>query len=523
MLRAGLLVTSAAILLTPIAFAATDCGSLKNLSLPNTTITAADAVPAGSLAVEDLGAQRDTPALCRVQGELHPTRDSVIRFEMWLPQEHWNGRLLNVGNGGFAGSIGYRQMVSNLRRGYATAGSDAGHQAAAEDASWAYKHPEKIADFGYRAVHLTALLSKAVVKTYYAKPQEKAYFDACSDGGREALMEAQRFPEDYDGILAGAPANNWVHMLTNGLALAQSTSRDPAAYISAMKLPAITKATLQACDAQDGLRDGIVSDPEHCRFDPAVLQCTAAESNSCLTAPQVQSLRAFYSGGKNREGKIIFPGLLPGDENPTWHDWVLGNAPNGASGSNYMAGYFRYMVLSDPTWNPLTADVDATLQAAMKISAKDVDATDPDLSRFVSHGGKLILYHGWNDPAISPWNTVHYFTEVRRTMGSAKADDAVRLYMVPGMEHCIGGPGPNAFGQLGFAGAEGEGTGALDLLRAWVETGKAPGPVLAAKSSTARDSATARMVRPLCPYPQEAKYDGKGDSDKPESFACVAQ
>ena len=337
---------------------------LKSLQLPDTTITAAEqtgpgVIPGGVMAGSSPGKQM--PAFCRLTGILHPTADSVIRFEVWLPEAAaWNGRILNTGNGGFAGSIDYRQMGNNLQRGYATAGSDAGHQAEAEDASWAYRHPEKITDFGYRATHLTALRSKDVVKAFYGKPQSTAYFDACSDGGREALMEAQRFPEDYDGILAGAPANNWVHMLAAGISLAQDTTRDPSAYISSKKLPAINAASLLACDAQDGVKDGIVSDPAHCRFDPAVLLCKGADDVTCLTPPQVASLRAFYRGGRDAAGKSIFPGLLPGDENPIWHDWILGNAPNG---SNYANGFFRYMVYNDPTWQALTANTSDALQA----------------------------------------------------------------------------------------------------------------------------------------------------------------
>ena len=500
------------------AFAANDCAGLRSLSLPDTTLATVEPVAAGGLMLPGGPSRKDMPAFCRVSGILHPTPDSVIRFEVWLPQQGWNGRLLNVGNGGFAGSIGYGQMASNLVRGYATAGSDAGHQAEAEDASWAYHHPEKITDFGYRAVHLTALRSKDVVKAFYGQPQKTAYFDACSDGGREALMEAQRFPDDYDGILAGAPANNWVHMLAAGVSLAKITTLNPSAYISSMKLPAINRASLAACDAQDGLKDGIVSDPAHCNFDPAVLLCKGTEDVSCLTAPQVGSLRAFYGGGHDASGKEIFPGLLPGDENPIWHDWILGNAP---SGSNYVAGYFRYMVYSDPAWQPLTANPAEALKLAAERTGKDVDATDPDLSRFAAHGGKLIIYHGWNDPAISPLNTIHYATEVTAKMGAGAAASMLRVYLVPGMEHCINGPGPNVFGQLGTPGADGEGSGALDLLQTWVEGGKAPGIILAAKIAGTRE-APIRTVRPLCPWPQQAKYVGSGDPKVPGSFACVA-
>lgn len=505
----------------PAAFAA-ECSALKSLHLPDTTIIAAErtgpGVVPGPALVGSVSPQQ-MPAFCRVTGVLRPTADSVIRFEVWLPEAAaWSGRIVNSGNGGFAGSIDYRQMSNNLQRGYATAGTDAGHQAEAEDASWAYHHPEKIADFGYRAIHLTALRSKDVVKAFYGKPQTTAYFDACSDGGREALMEAQRFPEDYDGILAGAPANNWVHMLSAGISLAQVTTRNPAAYISSMKLPAINRASLAACDAQDGLKDGVVSDPAHCNFDPAVLLCKGADDVSCLTSPQVGSLRAFYGGGHDVAGKEIFPGLLPGDENPIWHDWILGNAPNG---SNYVSGFFRYMVYGDPTWQALTANPAEALKLATERVGKDIDATDPDLTRFAARGGKLMIYHGWNDPAISPWNTVNYAKQVTTTMGADRAASMLRVYLVPGMEHCINGPGPNLLGQLSAPAAAGPGTGALDLLQIWVEKGQAPGIVLAAKITGTRE-APIRTVRPLCPWPQEAKYDGKGDPKVPGSFTCVA-
>ena len=505
-----------AIFSAPAAFAAADCASLKTLSLPDTTITAAEAVVAGGL--PGVAPRKEMPAFCRVSGILHPTADSVIRFEVWLPQAGWNGRILNVGNGGFAGSIGYGQMSGNLIHGYATAGSDAGHQAEAEDASWAYHHPEKITDFGYRAVHLTALRSKIVVKAFYSKPQISTYFDSCSDGGREALMEAQRFPEDYDGILAGAPANDWTHMLTAGISVSQVTTRNPSAYISSLKLPAINRASLAACDAQDGLKDGIVSDPAHCNFDPAVLLCKGLDDVSCLTSPQVGSLRAIYGGGRDANGKAIFPGLMPGDENPVWHDWILGNAPGG---SNYVAGFFRYMVYSDPLWQPLTANVTEALKLAVDRTSKDVDATNPDLGPFTARGGKLIMYHGWNDPAISPLNSINYYAQVSRTMGAQRAESAVRLYLAPGMEHCGNGPGPNVFGQLSQPGADGEGSGAMDLLQLWVEKGQAPKIILAVKTSGTRE-APVRTVRPLCPYPQAAKYDGHGDPKVPASFACTA-
>ena len=304
---------------------ADSCTAIKDLKLPDTTIDTAERVASGDLDVPGIDKPlRDLPVFCRVTGVLRPTADSEIRFEVWLPEKDWNSRFLGVGNGGFAGSIGYRELAGNLSRGFATAGSDAGHQAQAEDASWAFGHPEKIKDFGWRAVHLTTERAKDVIKAYYGKTATKAYFDSCSDGGREALMEAQRFPEDYDGILAGAPANNWTRLLSSGIDVTQATTGNPRAYISTMKLPAIERAALAACDTLDGVKDGIISNPAKCHFAPAVLLCKAADSLDCLTEPQVNSLKKFYAGGVDGEGKSIFPGYSMGDESGAWAPGSLG-------------------------------------------------------------------------------------------------------------------------------------------------------------------------------------------------------
>src|ERR1700691_1720406 len=275
---------------------ADSCTAIKDLKLPDTTIDTAERVASGDLDVPGFdNPLHDLPVFCRVTGVLRPTADSEIGFEVWLPEKDGNSRFLGVGNGGFAGSIGYRQLAGNLSRGFATAGSDAGHQAQGEDASWAFGHPEKIKDFGWRAVHLTTERAKDVVKAYYGKSADKAYFDSCSDGGREALMEAERFPEDYDGILAGAPANAWTHLMSTGVSVAQSTIGNPRAYISSLKLPAVQRASLAACDASDGVKDGFLNDPATCHFDPAVLLCKGEDSLDCLTQPQVKSLKAYYA------------------------------------------------------------------------------------------------------------------------------------------------------------------------------------------------------------------------------------
>lgn len=498
---------------------AADCSSLKDMKFPDTSITLAESVVSGNLS---LSASSPTlgglPKFCRVAGVIRPSSDSEIRFEVWMPQDDWNGHFLGVGNGGFAGTIGYPELAHDLARGFATAGSDAGHMGGAEDASWSFGHPEKIKDFGWRAVHLTTDRAKAIVAAYYGQSVQRAYFDSCSDGGREALMEAQRFPEDYDGILAGAPANAWTHLLTASVNTTESVIGDPRGYISSLKLPAIEKAALDQCDALDSIKDGIISTPEACHFDPSVLLCKGEESQDCLTQPQINSLKRYYAGGEDNHGKSIFPGLTPGDETG-WRTWETGEGPGDAAVIRYVENYFRYMVTDNPKWNILTADVDQSLQAATEKIAADLDATNPDLSKFAARGGKLILYHGWNDPAISPWNTIAYYQSVKKQMGDQSSDSFIRLYMAPGVEHCAGGPGPDAFGQLGLHTAKGPKYGIFDALQDWVEKGTPSAEVIATKYAS--DKNTVLMTRPLCPYPKIAKYKGSGDTSDSANFTCT--
>lgn len=291
---------------------------------------------------------------------------------------------------------------------------------------------------------------------------------------------------------------------------------DPRAYVSDLKLPAIQRAALAACDAEDGVRDGIISNPEKCHFDPNVLLCKGHDSVDCLTQPQVDSLRVFYRGGTDSSGSIIFPGFTPGDEKG-WRDWVMGPGPGGSAGSLFVRNYFRYMVTGDPKADILTLDRDAALSQAAAKTAADLDATNPDLSRFAERGDKLIVYHGWNDPAISPWSSIDYYTAVEKKMGHAQTASFLRLYMAPGVEHCTGGPGPGAFGQLGLPTAKGPKYGLFDALVGWVEKGAPPGTVDATKYSADHK---VLMTRPLCAYPEVAKYRGSGDTNDAANFTC---
>jgi feruloyl esterase len=295
---------------------------------------------------------------------------------------------------------------------------------------------------------------------------------------------------------------------------------DPRSYISGLKLPAIQKAALDACDALDGVKDGVISNPAQCHFDPAVLLCKADDELDCLTQPQIETLKKLYQGATGSKGNLIFPGFTMGDET-SWGPWIVGEDPGGAMSSQFVQNYFRYIVTGDPKWNVLTADMDETLRQAKEKSAADIDSTNPDLSHFAARGGKLILYHGWNDPAISPWNTIAYYNDVQKTMGVEKAASFTRLYMHPGMEHCAGGPGPSAFGQFGMSTAKGPSNGLFDSLQNWVEKGSPADDVVATKFAPGADGAMKPvMTRPLCAYPAEAKYKGSGDTNDAANFTC---
>ena len=503
---------------------AASCESLASLKLPDTAITFAAATPAGTFTPPYGAALENLPEFCRVTGRITPTGDSNIYFEVWLPASGWNGKFLGVGNGGFAGAIGYSGLAGNLKRGYATAGTDTGHEAQGTDATWAFQHPEKVIDFGYRALHLTTSDAKSLVKAFYGEPAQHSYFDSCSDGGREALMEAQRFPEDFDGILAGAPANYWTHLLTGAIGGAQALYSNPTAYFSDIKLPAIHAAALAACDAADGVKDGVINDPPRCQFDPAVLLCKGPETRACLTAPQIAALKKLYQGAKDSHGRQIFPGLVPGAEEGQggWGPWIVGQSPGQSAMSAFGENYFRYMVFEDPAWTPLRATTDTAVQTADEKTAHALNSVDPDLSRFAARGGKLILYHGWNDPAISPYNTIDYFHSVSKTMGAEKATTFVRLYMIPGMQHCLGGPGASHFGQLGTTTAKGSKHGLYTALEEWVEKNNPPSGVVATKFTGDNASKPAQMTRPLCAYPEIPKYKGAGDTNDDSNFTCSA-
>jgi len=521
LLRLAALAACACVAGTSAALAAQNCESLAKLELPSTSISRAESVPAGSFTPPAGKAIPDLPAFCRVAGIIQPSSDSHIEFEVWMPTSGWNGKFQGVGNGGFAGAISYEQLGGVLAQGYATASTDTGHHAGGTDASWALKHPEKIADFGYRAIHETAVKAKAILAAFYGESPKRSYFSSCSNGGRQALMEAQRYPEDYDGIVAGAPANYWTHLLANANWDLLALLGDKDSYIPSKKLPAIESAALAACDTLDGVKDKVIEDPLRCHFDPSVLLCNGPETDSCLTAPQLTALGKLYAGGRTSHGEQIFPGYAPGGEAEQggWLPWITGPSPEHSLMFAFGTQFYKNMVFDNPAWDYHKFDPDRDTQTADEKSAPVLNATDPDLTKFRARGGKLILYHGWSDAAIAPGNAINYYDSVVAKMGAKEAGTFVRLFMVPAMQHCGGGAGPNDFGQFTVGGDPEHNVNAA--VERWVEQGIAPEQIVATKHASDSDQKSAVVrTRPLCAYPLVARYKGSGSTDDAANFTC---
>ncbi len=488
---------------------AADCGGLNALKLKDTSLTATD-VGAGAFTPPAGPAIKDMPAFCRVQGVIKPSADSDIEFEVWLPVSGWNGKYQGVGNGGFAGSIQYPLLAAGVKSGYATASTDTGHKGGATDADWAMGHYEKIVDFGYRAIHEMTDRSKAIVAAYYGGAAKRSYFAGCSNGGRQALLEAQRYPADYDGIIAGAPANFLTHHLVGFVWNAQALDAAP---IPASKMKAIEAAAVEACDARDGVKDGVIDDPTRCHFDPSVLLCKGAESDACLTEAQIGTLKKIYAGPRGSGGEQIFPGYLPGGETGFggWPGWITGAGTIKSFQFQFAKGFFSDMIYSDASWDFKKFDFDKDTKVTDDKGSHNFNATDPNLKAFKDRGGKLILFHGWSDAAIPPVNTVNYYESVLKKMGDKQSATFVQLYMAPGMQHCGGGPGPNEFAALVPNRLDAEHS-LTKSLEHWVEDGVAPQKVIAKNGA---------RTRPLCPYPQVAKYNGSGSTDEAANFTCA--
>jgi feruloyl esterase len=504
---AGVLLAAGVLVASPAA--AASCESLASLSLPNTTITHAEVIAAGTFTAPVAQAPTGVPpalmvpppsfaavpAFCRVQATLTPTSDSDIKVEVWLPVSGWNGKYQSVGNGGWAGMISYPAMAEAVKGGYATSSTDTGHVGGS--GQFALGHPEKLIDYAYRSEHEMTLKAKAIIQAFYGNAPKYSYWNGCSTGGKQGLTEAQRYPDDYDGIIAGAPANYMIHLHAWSIALNLDVTKTPASFIPPEKYPAIHKAVLEACDAKDGVKDGVLENPKQCQFDPEAIECEDADAPSCLTASQVEAAKAIYAPLVNpRTKQLIFPSVEPGSE----MGWSLlaGQNPVGIA-----IDTFKYVIFKDPNWDYHTLNFDHDIDYADKVDDHLNNAIDPDLRPFFRHGGKLIMYHGWNDTAISPGNSVNYYESVLKAVGSSAKNDIV-LFMAPGMNHCRGGDGPNLFDPMPF-------------ISDWVENGKMPEKIIASHAT----KGTTDRTRPVCPYPQVAKYNGSGSTDDAANFACA--
>jgi feruloyl esterase len=498
---------------------AASCESLKGLSRPGTTVTLAQAVAAGQFTppAGRAGAGRgganpfaQLPEFCRVAATLTPVPDSEIKIEVWLPaaaggsadgfgaarpNSGWNGKLQSVGNGAWAGTLSYPAMATALTAGYAAASTDTGHSGG--NANFIVGHPEKLIDFEERAVHEMTGAAKAIVAAFYGRAPRLAYFNGCSTGGRQALTEVQRYPGDYDAIVAGAPANFAKRQTFGQIWLWQATHKDEASFLTAEKYQVLHKAVIEACDALDGVKDGVLENPRQCRFDPKVTQCRNSEGPDCLTAPQVEAASKIYAGASNsRTHETIYPGLQPGSE-LGWGQSVA------AQPVGYATDFFKYIVFKDEKWGPKSLNFDGDVALTDKV-ATGLNAVDANLTTFIARGGKLVIYHGWSDPGIPPQNAVNYYESVLAATPDKRAvRESVRAFMVPGMGHCGGGDGTSTFDMVG----------AIDR---WVETKVAPAQIPASRVVEGQVVRT----RPLCPYPQTAVFKGTGSTDDASNFIC---
>ncbi|HSW38193.1 MAG TPA: tannase/feruloyl esterase family alpha/beta hydrolase, partial [Acidobacteriota bacterium] len=484
------------------AAAQQSCESLKSIRIRNVTIASAEKgnpgyeLPAQSGFVS-MPPQKVQAPFCRIKAYSTPTSGSRIGIEVWLPdRSNWNRRFLALGNPGFIGSIASGGIARNMERGYVSAGTDTGH--VDEGFEWAIGHPEKWADWGHRAVHEMAVVTRALANAYYGEPIQYSYWNSCHNGGNQGLNEAQRYPNDFDGIIAEDPAFFVSHLQAGSLYISWVALKDGVdgpGYIPTEKLAVINKAVLAACDANDGLIDGIIEHPPSCAWNPARIQCKGNDRPDCLTAAQVETVRKIYEGAKFKDGAPIYTGFERGSE-LTW-PLMIEKEPFIVN-----LNYFKGMVFEDAGWDWRTFDVDRDTRLAVRKTADAVDATDPNLKPFKDAGGKLIMVASWNSTALPPRQLVKYYEEVEKTMGGPEQTrDFARLFAVPGSSGCPAFANP-------------EGFKVFEALQAWVEEGKAPDKIIYAHTKGGQVYRT----RPVCAYPQQARYKGSGDINDAANF-----
>jgi len=502
----ALLIAAAVVVLhaaSVLPAAAAPCEDLNALPLSGGAVTGATVVAAGAFSLLDgpggpvSAAFASLPAFCRVAATLRPTTDSDIRIEVWLPAVGWNGKFQAVGNGGWAGVIPYSSLARAVAAGYASAGTDAGHTG--NTAAFAPGHPEKVIDMAYRAVHEMTVHAKAIIAAYYGNPPTLSFWNACSTGGRQGVTSAVRYPTDFDAIVAGAPAVDWMRLHAGRIAMNRTVNKTPTHVIPREKYGMVHAATLNACDALDGVRDGVMENPRACSFDPQVLQCKGTDGAECLSAQQVETARAFYSPVTHPvTGEIVMPGLERGTE----LSWATLGGPQPLGNA---VEAFRYAVHENPSWDWRHFNLVTDLELSDTAHGGALASADANLKPFFDRGGKLLMYHGWSDPQIPPGNTIAFFDRVVEIAGRDAVGTSVQLYMVPGMNHCGGGSGTDSFNSM-------------RAVEQWVETGEAPSRINASRIV----NGIVDRTRPLCPYGQSAFWDGKGNPNDADSFACVA-
>lgn len=499
------------------------CGALARLALPATQITSAALVPAGSFspsaapapanptpqavrqAQERAELFRSLPAFCRVLARVTTSPSSSITVETWLPASNWNGKFLVNGYAFFGNKLNPVPLATVLKQGYATATTDNGlpESATIFDGSFLRGQPERVTDWGERAWHETVVKSKVLITAFYGKPATKSYFNGAGGAGRQGLMAIQRYPEDFDGVVVGGIAADPSHFALANLWAWLVVQQQAAGDFPEAKLALLQRAAVSVCDANDGVRDGLISDPEHCSFDPRTVQCKEIEGAGCLNAGQVAAARDLYAPIKHaRTGRRLFGPLMPGGE----LGWTGVTGPQPAG---YALEFFRSIVFQDPSWDPRSLNLDADVERAEGVPA-GVNAVDPDLSRYFARGGKVLMYGGWGDTAINPGAETDYYRSVVKKLGERAATKSMRLYMMPMMGHFLGGTADYAY-QLNTQ----------DLMESWVERGNTPQSLTASLRLSASASAPRDVL--LCPYPRVAFYKGKADANPlltPSAFEC---
>lgn len=514
-IRLGAGALGAAAALWPLAQAqAAGCEDLVGKKVGGGVVTSAERLAAGAK-LSLTGPWAAAPiaplpaAICRVKAQISPVAGSLINVEVWLP-ETWNGKFVGLGGGGYSGGLDTAAIMFPplTTQGYATAATDVGHPSS-EDAKWSNGQPQKLVDWAHRGNHVTAVFAKALIASHYAKEAQRSYFHGCSNGGRDALMEARRYPQDYDGIVAGAPAAPWTRAMTGFAWNMRALDGPPKVTLTPAKLKLVTKTVMARCDALDGVKDGLLEDPRACRFDPAELECKAGQSAECLSGDEVKALRAIYQGPRTRDGKQISAGFAPGGEASEWPAWITNEKANQR---NFATETFRWFVHRNEAWTLDRFDLDRDFALGLKRMGPVIDSDNRDLRPFLKQGGKLILYHGWNDAALPPENSIAYYAEMTKLAGPM--GDQARLFMAPGMGHCFGGEGPNRFDMV-------------SELDRWFESGAAPERVIAAKpdnmfAALAGWPTETLQSRPLCAWPKRARWNGTGSTDDAANFSCVA-